>query len=339
MTVETAADILALKPVQARVLFPGDAAAVAARFRELARRWHPDANPGLDAGVFAHVAMLHGVAKDVVDARTSAGSVREIRAADGRVFRLRFLRAHATDFGETLVGASTVVHLVPADLRDLADRAATYLPRFADDAMCLEVERFLPRRKAEIALADGGMAFVEEKTPDQVPLRDLMALAPFDARHAAWMATRLVNLACWFEWAGFAHGAIGPDTLLVSPATHGVAVTGPFLSARGFGAPFRALPARTLDAVPSLAAPGATSDRRLDPSLVRLTLRECLGDPSGARLRADPDFPRPFADWLCLPPAEGARADFPAWEHARDASFGARRFVKWDVDPAALMAA
>lgn len=332
------AAILAMRPVEARTLFPGDAAAVATRFRELARRWHPDRNPGVDVAVFSRIVELHGVAKDVLDGG-SALPVRTLKAADGRTFRFEHRRAHATDLGETLVGINRIVHVVPADLRDLADHAAAFVPRFADDAMRAEMERFLPRRMNEIALADGGMAFVEAKEPHQILMRDLMALVPFDPRHAAWIATRLVNVACWLDWAGIAHGAIGPDTLLVSVESHGVGLTGPFLTATRYGERFGALPARTLDERPSAGRDGAVADAGLDPALVRLTVREGLGDPSGAALRFDAKFPKPFADWLTTPAANGARADFPAWERARDASFGERRFVKWDVDPAALMAA
>ncbi len=332
----TAETILAMRTAEARSLFPGDAAAMSARFRELAKVWHPDRNRGVDPAVFARIVELHAIARD---ATGGDALVRTLAAVDGRTYRFAQRRSHATDFGEVLIGVTHIVHVVPPALRDLAERAASRLPRFADDGMRMEMERFLPRRRMQLDTVDGGMAFVETKSADQVLLRDLMALAPFDPRHAAWIATRLVNIACWLEWAGFAHGAIGPDTLLVDAVTHGVALTGPFLSARGFGHAFRALPQRTIDACPGYGSDGAAADARLDPCLVRLTVRECLGDASGVRLRADSSFPKPFADWLTLPPAKGARADFPAWEMARDASFGERRFVKWDVDPAALMAA
>jgi len=336
MDTMTATEMLALKPVQARILFPGDDAAVSARFRALALKWHPDRNRSPDAAtVFAHIAELHEAAK-----RSSAPVSRErvFRARDGRTFRFSHLASHVTDFGETLVGLRHIAHVVPADLSDLAVRADAFAPRFADDGMRVEMERFLPHRHATLDTAEG-MVFVETKTPDQVLLRDLLRLAPFDPRHAAWMATRLVNLACWLQWSGIAHGAIGPDTLLVSPEFHSVALTGPFLSARSFGRPPVALPERTLSVCPRYALDGVEADVRLDPELVRQTLRECLGDPAGTRLAADPDFPKPFAAWLLTPAPKGAQGDFPAWEQARDASFGARRFVQWDLDPAALMAA
>jgi hypothetical protein len=328
----TASDILALKPVQARILFPGDDAAVSLRFKALAKAWHPDTNPGVDATVFAHVVELHSVLKRGVPANE-----RIFRTTDGRTFRFAYLVRHVTDFGEVLVGRTRIAHVVPADLADLARRADAFRPTFADDGMRKEMERFLPHRSMTLETADGTV-FVEEKTADQILLRDLMALAPFDPRHAAWMATRLVNLACWLQWTGIAHGALGPDTLLVSPEFHSVSITGPFLSARSIGQVPFALPERTLSVCPRYSVDGQPADARLDPELVRATVRECLGDRAGTRLAADPDFPKPFANWLLMP-AKDAQSDFPAWERARDASFGARRFIHWDVDPVALMAA
>jgi hypothetical protein len=226
---------------------------------------------------------------------------------------------------------------VPADLDDLSLRAAAFRPRFADDAMRREMARFLPRIERVLETA-GGWVFIERKHADEVLLADLAALGPVDPRHAAWMATRLVNLACWLQWSGVAHGAIGPDTLLVSPVQHSVVLTGPFLCAGSFGSAPTVLPERTLDVAPGYAAAGARLDERLDPELLRLTLRELLGDPTGTRLAADPDFPKPFAGWL-LAPAPSAQADFAVWERAREASFGPRRFVPWKVDIAAMMAA
>jgi hypothetical protein len=330
--------LMALRPAQARVLFPGDRPAISARYKDLAKRWHPDRNRDPRAAdVFARLSELHGIALRIVDG-VSATQERVFRTRDGRTFRLRWAVRHETDFGEVLVGERHVAHVVPADLDDLSGRAARWTPQFADASMRSEMERFLPHVTAILDTAEARV-FVESKTPDQVLLRDLLRAGPVEPRHAAWMTTRLVNLACWLQWAGIAHGALGPDTLLVSPEFHSVAITGPFLCGRSFGRAMDVLPERTLSTAPRYAAAGAVSDARLDPELVRQTIREVLGDPAGTRLAADPDFPKPFANWLLMPAATGAQDDFPSWEQARDASFGPRRFVRWDFDPAAVMAA
>lgn len=330
---QCAEQLLALTPIQARTLFAGDADAVAARFRELARIWHPDRNRASGAvSVFAHLVDLHEVAR-----RADAPLAEEVfRTVDGRSFRLRWRARRAGDLGEMVIGDHVIGHVVPADLDVLSRAADEWQPPFADPGMQVEMARSLPRRVATLLTAEGRV-FVERKQPGEVLLRDLMRLGPVHPRQAAWMATRLVNIACWLQWAGIAHGAIGPDTLLVSPADHSLALTGPFLCAGRFGTAPTVLPERTLAWAPRYASQGAVLDKRLDPELVRLTLRELLGDAAGTRLASDPTFPKPFAHWLLMPTGEGARSDFPAWEYARDASFGPRRFVRWDVDTAALM--
>lgn len=331
----SASEILAIRPVQARLLFPGPVPAIKAKFKALAKRWHPDSGSAGDANVFAHIVDLHTIAIASPEGKTAA---REFASSDGRKFRFKYNRSHRGDFGEILIGKNFIVHVVPADLHDLALAARDFTPCFADDEMRDEMERFLPRPTIVFETPTAETIFVERKSVNEILLRDLFALAPFDPRHAAWMTTRLINIASWLDWRGIAHGAIGPDTLLVSPADHSIALTGPFLCHSDFGSAPRVLPARTLDMMPRYNF-DALSDNRMDPELVRLTIRESLGDAAGTALRADKEFPKPFADWLLMPAVDGARADFPAWERARDASFGSRRFIHWDVDTAALMAA
>ena len=329
--------ILNLNPVEAGLLFPGDATAVADRFRELAKAWHPDRNRDPKAvEVFGRIVELHQAALGRLARRP--GGERSFTTREGRTFRLRWLTRHTFETGELFVGERHVAYLVDPDAADLARRAALHTYRFPDERMRAEMERFLPRR---ITLLDTGegFAFVHAKRPDQVLLADLLRLGPVDSVHAAWMTTRLLNLACWLNFAGLAHGALGPEFLLVSPERHEVALTGPMLCATAFGMPLDVLPGRTCALLPRLALPGACADSRIDPELVRLTLREALGDPAGTRLAADSLIPRPFADWLRLPSAGDAQADFAGWEKAREASFGPRCFVKWSFDPAAILAA
>ena len=329
--------ILKLKRVDADLLFPGDAAAVADRFRELAKTWHPDRNRDPRAAdVFGRIVELHQAALGRLGRR--AGGERCFTTREGRTFRLRWLTRRTFEAGELFVGERHVVHLVAPNAADLACNAALRAFRFADERMRAEMERFLPRRVTLLDTAEG-FAFVHSKRPDQVLLADLLRLGPVDPLHAAWLTTRLLNLACWLHFSGLAHGGLGSDFLLVSPERHEVALTGPMLCATAFGAPLAALPERTCALLPRLALTGTCADARIDPELVRLTVREALGDPAGTRLAADRAVPRPFADWLLLPSAGDAQADYAGWEKAREASFGPRRFVKWSFDPAAILAA
>ena len=50
--------------------------------------------------------------------------------------------------------------------------------------------------------------------------------AGVDARHAVWMWRRILEVLAYVHDAGWAHGRLGPEHLLVQPADHGVLITG-----------------------------------------------------------------------------------------------------------------
>jgi len=301
-------------------------------FRRLARHWHPDVNRDPGAGeVFRHLVALR-VAAEAAAGTRPAGTVRSFRGTDDRAFEMRHLRARPFDAGEILVGRSSVAYVVSEDFADLAETAAAWRPRFADAAMRAEMERFLPAPATAVATT-AGRVMGYRRTPDQILLGDLVGhlggrLDPF---HAAWLASGLMNLCCWLEWAGLSHGWIGPDTVLVSPTFHSVALTGPFLFAAPLGTGLAALPERTLSVVPRLGLPDAVAEGATDRELARLTVREALGDPGGGRILSDGSVPQAFALWLATPPAGDARRDYAGWETAREAAFGPRRFVELKV--------
>jgi hypothetical protein len=327
----TAEEILNIADHEAARLFPGGEAAVASRYRELARHWHPDRNPSPHAAaVFSHLTALRERATG------RAARERRFETRCGRTYRLRWRTRHLTDAGELLVGDRYIAHLIAHEtgLRPPLDLPG---PGFADDRMRQEMQRFLPETVAVLE-TEAATIFVERKRPDQVLLADLLRLGPVDPRHAAWMITKLLNLCCWLHWARLSHGAIGPTCLLVSPSRHEVALTGPMICAARFGRAFALLPERTLDLLPRLAAPGAAAEERIDLELVRLTIREALGDSAGVRLAASAGIPRAFAEWLLMPPLADAPGDFAGWQQARDRAFGPPTFVDWNFDPAEVPA-
>lgn len=324
--------ILATHPRDALSLFESMGGLVAG-FHKLAREWHPDVNktPRADE-VFRHVVTLRRAAEG--RSGKPADATRTFASADGKSFELRHLRSRPTEVGEFFVGRSSVTFLVGPDHLDLAEAAARTRPRFADAGMKAEMEKFLPRPVADQETVEGRvMGFT--RTPDQIPLADLVEHVGgrLDAVHAAWLASGLMNLCCWLEWAGVSNGWMAPDTILVSPLHHSVALTGPFLFSTPLGRRPEALPERTLSIVPRLGVPGTVADATLDLELARAAVREALGDPGGARSLGG-GLPAPFALWLTTPPAATAKADYAAWERAREASFGKRRFVELKVSEA-----
>lgn len=338
----SADEILAIPKEWPERLFTA-AGAVEAEWRTLAKRWHPDRNPDdPQAGlVFRHLGDLHREAGRRIDGGVwrTPGSAR-FEALDGRVFSMRYRRHRSFAIGDLYAGRTNTVFAVERDHADLFENARRTLTalRYADGAMEAEFSRYVPRIVDTFETADR-LVMAVASTEDLLLLDDLVAHfgGALESRAAAWIVSALSNLACWLGWSGLAHGAIAPDTVMVSPRHHSVVLAGGWFHSVPFGAALLPSPEFAVRHGRPAVGPDKRATPRLDLELVRAVGRAALGDPNGTRLLTDPAVPRPMAEWLVLPPADDAFQDYRSWERAREASFGARRFVAMDVDVDAVI--
>lgn len=333
-TLMTADQILSVPPSGKAGIFSGPAEEVRSTFRRLAALWHPDVCKDPRATeVFAHLVRLRDTA--LRSGRPAPASSRTLRTRDGRDLGLSPLSTLPLDTGELLVGRHSLTWVYRAEAADLAEAGASTIAgfRFADERMRKQMTPFLPTLDRRIPLADGEEALVMARHADEVLLADLLRMkGAVPAEHAAWIGSGLLNLACWLGWAGLVHGAIAPETVLISPETHTVRLMGGWGFATKVGGRPTALPGRTLALAPRLAVKGEVVDPRLDLELIRRTLREALGDPTGGGLLRG-GAPEPIGRWLVMPPEAEATRDYAVWLTVLEKVWGKRRFVRWDMEP------
>ncbi|MEJ2125465.1 MAG: molecular chaperone DnaJ [Alphaproteobacteria bacterium] len=331
--------ILAVPLDQPERLFAGDGSDLKQEWRELAALWHPDRNPHETRAneVLQHINVLYDAAQQKLATGQWEGSgVLMLDDRNGARRELRYRRMSRFELGECYIGDAFVAFALEKASRDLFDAAVQTIGgfRYADDAMRRAVARGLPRLEATAETAERLVLVVRRKT-DMVMLGDLIRHfgGRLDPRHAAWIVSGLSSLACYLEWAGIMHGAIAPDTVFVSPKHHTVAVLGGWWYATRTGERLRALPQRTLNSVPPIVMDIKRATCAVDQELIRQLAREMLGDPGGTKLLRDKSVPTAFARWIAHPPARSAYADYCNWEKAREASFGARKFIELPVHP------
>ncbi len=316
-------------------LFPNDRDAAKARYRALARKWHPDHNPGQEA-VFEHVAALYRavLAKIAAGNWQPPGRLILKPRRGGTEYRIRFHKRHTLEIGDMYVADSVVAFVLPPENQDLFERAQRTIEGFvyADDAMRAEVSRCLPVIKAAF-VSDAGPVLIVSKTPDQLLLKDVVEhfKTGLDPRHVGWMQNILYNLACYLDWSGLTHNAIGLDTMFVSPQHHSGALLGGWWDSVRTGQPMIAAPSRTITYAPADFLARKVGDIRVDLELVRLVGRELLGDARGLRLMHDRTVPRPMADWLCLATTGEAATDYRQWGEVLRESYGDRRFIALEL--------
>lgn len=314
---DNAASILAASP---KALFTGDAALINSEFRKYARQWHPDHNKDEQAAE----VMEHLIRSRDRALKKDFGPSIVLEREDGSKFRMEYLTMRVADGVTVFVGVSSVAYLVNDAINDLVARAVNRKWKFANSDMEKEMIRFLPVFVREIKLKSGRL-LVYRRTPDQVLMSDLIAHEKIVSPHASWMITRMLNIACYLEYAGVSHLSIAPEFLLVSLEHHGVSLTGPALYITPCGQRPKAAPRRTIEAIPRLKISDTMAEGRFDLQLIRQTALDLLGDPSGNRIRNDPAIRQETVQWVSSVPAKSAIADYTAWEK----SLGERKFVAY----------
>ena len=332
----SAAALLAIPDDRPERLFKGGAGEVKKAYRLLAMKWHPDRSrdPGALA-VFQHIARMMENAEEKIACGDWPGRGRlQLAALDGKTYEINYLRRHRFELGSMYVANTVVAFEIDrthADLVTHAQRSIRELD-YADAGMREQIARHLPAFPFAGAFdTDTACVVVLRKTPDLLLLRDVLDHfgGRMDARHVAWVVSSLLNLCCYFQYAGITHNALSPDTCFMSPLEHSVAVLGGWWYAAPHGARMVAAPERTLAWAPHELLASGRADVRTDLELVRAIGRELLGDVTGTRLYREGSARPAMIDWLRLPASDNPVEEYRTWRtQVLHDSFGARRFAE-----------
>lgn len=324
-------EVMGLTVNGARKLF-GDGPAARRGLGSLVRLWHPDvcAHPRA-AEALAHITAI----RDAVSGGSSPRPAREFVRVDGSRFALRPISSFYDGSAEVLVCERSVSRLFSPDEAYLAraELVAVRGFRFGGDAMERQMRRFLPTEPRVTELMDGGFLHTVPRREDQVMLADLIRVkGPFCPRTAAWVISGLLNIACWLEWAGLLHGAVSPETVMVSPERHETALFGGWEFSTPMGERPIALPESTMRMFPGLASPKSATPPNMDLCLIRETAMRVFGVRDAGRL-LDGSVPREIGSWITFPPPSGAVRDYENWRSALRTVFGEPKFIRMGVSP------
>lgn len=325
-------EVMALDVRKLEINFGKGKDAIKKGLSALIRDWHPDVSSHPKAReALAHITylrriILSGSVKPKIDGR-------EFTRSDGSKFVLRPLSTFSQESCEVIVCQNSVSRLFPQENEDLSEASVINIEefRFADAAMEKQMRSFLPPVPKVTTLLDGSVMLTFPRRKDLLPLADLIReKGPFDAKTGAWVISGMMNMACWLEWGRGKHGAISPETIMVSPEFHEVHLDGGWEFASYHDDSPLALPASTLRLFPELAMPGTTLPAELDRSLIRETAMRLLGAHSVSALLSG-STPKSIANWIVFPHKGTAVQDYVAWKEALREAYGDPKFVDMGV--------
>jgi hypothetical protein len=319
-------------------LFEGDLDKAKAKYRELAKQWHPDVNKDPSAPLaFQHINTLYDQAVEKIEKGTWRGkSVLKFLSEHGQTYEIKYLVSHPFELGQMYVGDTHVTYIIEKQYKDLVEYSqnAYKFFKFGDDKMKNEITRYLPIGVQGLTGVDGRILQKMTKTPDLLLLRDVLNHfgGKIDPKHAAWIGSSLHNLAAYMNYTGLVHHDISPDTYFISPEHHSGALLGGWWYCRAKGSALTHLPVRTMDFLPWKVQVEKKASVQTDQELIRATVRELLGDVHGTTLKD----PKEMVEWLKLPSGKDPVANYKDWYEVLQRTFGKRRFTELKLTAADL---
>ena len=335
ITALTAAQVLSIPLSEPERLFTGNVDKAKEEWRQLTGFWHPDRNNDAEANdVCMHVNTLYDLAvSKLANDSWKIPGIFEFKTTNGLQFKLRYKKHRKFELGDVYIAEKLVAYVVDKANEDFYREAKRRLSsfKFANAKMKDEVLRYLPVISKEEVTQDSFIMLIE-KTPDVFCLADVLQAAggKLDPKHIAWITSSLLNIACYFKYAGITHNDISTETVFVSPKHHSVMLLGGWWYSRPVDQKLIGLPARTVNVCdPALVS---VAEHALDIELIKLTGREALGDASGSALLREKVVPAPMLTWLRTFGTDKVFEEYKLWhDKVLKESFGPRKFIKLDI--------
>lgn len=307
-------------------------------YRELARIWHPDHNPKVDQAVIAHISNLYdqGQKKAKEDAWEVIG-VTTIETTDKKKYKIRYHVHRSFELGESYICDSVLVYLIAKEFKDLIDNSNHIIKglHFPDNKFKKQFEKLIPQLVTS-SETETHYFLIFNKSPDIFSVRDILNYfkGKIPPKHAAWMLSRIYNLACFLDYSGISHNDLNLDTYFVSPQHHTGMLLGGWWYASKLNEKMIALPAHTMNHIPKNILKEKIGSVLTDSTLIKVLGRVMLGDETGSKLLNDPSIPKPLFNWLQAPGSEKPREDYEDWmTKVLINSFGKREFVELSLKP------
>ena len=315
----TADELLTFPKARASELFGSDPKST---FHQLAKCWHPDVSKNPKATqVFEHIVSL----KDFME--KGEGQICVEYQGKLKIFHLEVQAQTST--GQRWVGPGLYAWTFEKapDLEPVFIKNLKGVP-FADKKMREQMRTTFPNRMHRVTY-DGHPMVIFPRQEFAVLADWIDTHGPLPPVHAAWVGSGLLNIASYAAWSHWVFPGIALDTVAINPKTHEVMLVAGWEEAAQVNERPKVASKRTLSLYPALTVPGYMPLPTLTQDVVRQTLREALGDPSGLGLRAK-GIPAGMAEWIQAPSAVKGTTDYIRWQEALENDFGKRKFVKWD---------
>lgn len=319
-------------------LFPYGVDNVKAKYKELVKEWHPDANKNSKAAdVFQKITELYNKALKLLEQGTWEKTNYVLITKDnGKKIALNYDTVFDFELGTYYVTKTKIVYVLGKDKKKYFDNAITRIKslKYADKKMEDTLSICMPKIYQTFQSNNGEYAIVLDKTEDVYPLKSVFEYFgnKIQDRHVAWIISRLCNLTCFLKYNGIVHNGININNVFVSPQYHSILLLGGWWYTTKENDKMIGT-TKDIFSIMSVTAKGSKKSSYLtDLESVKLLGRQLLGESNCRKLALDTTIPKAFTNFLISGSGDDAYKEFNKWDKALNDSYGARRFVKMEVN-------
>lgn len=308
------------------------------RYIELAKRYHPDSfTDSRGQEVFEHIAELKKKAMEAL----KKGEWQKpgcVCLAMRRGGWLSFQYEAVKDFelGKTYIGCDKIMYRIDESQIKYYENALERIKNFsfADSGMMGEFIPILPRLIREgITIAGDGVLIIE-KHPNEYPLTEIYEKTrpALEARHIAWIISRLSNICCYLQYSGLAHNGLTIENLFINPIDHNISLYGGWWYAVKEDAPLIGTTTDVYDIMSDYCKNEKRAECITDQEMVREIAKLLAGNNSMVFKRGEKtDIPEAMAAFIRSGSCGDAFEEFRIWNNTLDLSWGKRKFVQMHI--------
>lgn len=311
-------------------LFTNDPVKAKAEYRTYAKEIHPDickderANEAMEK-----LNVLYKQASDCFASHSWIETNRIVLSDRfGKVISVKYRAKTDFELGVRYVCDSAVCYVFNPEAKKFAENAFKRIRelRYRDEKMKEEMARFMPEVRIYSALSDGRKILVIDKTEDLIPLDLVLESCGslIDARHAAWMISRLCNISCYLSYSNLSHNGLTLANIFISPQFHSAALLGGWWYAVPIGQKMIGTSKDVYKNMPTTVKTSKCGHQVTDFEAVKYI---------GRTLIRGKQVPDAMERWLNAGSPDKAVELYEKWDKALIDAFGKRKFVKLEIEP------
>lgn len=316
-------------------IFPNNISKAKIKYKELAKIWHPDVDGG-DKNVFSHLTLLYNEAiKDIESGKFKASNYIEIKTLN-KTIQIHFLTSFSFDFGTCYVCNNHIIYVFNIGTEKFFNNAINMINsiKYQDKQMENTFKRFMPQVYTTYQTIEGNNVIVLRTEKTIYPLKYIYNYYnnKISPKHVAWMITRLSSISCFLQTLNIVNNGLSLDNIFVEPSTHSVYVYGGWWYSGIVNEKMIGVNVDIYDIMPINIKNSKNYGIETDLESIKLLARTLLGEKNPRLIRNNNEIPKEFITFITDGSGQNAIEEYQKWDRLLDASYGAREFIKMELN-------